>query len=136
MRHNLEYTIRMETVSWRKLEKGMHVVISYGNSPRSGYAFPAEIQGFTADDEQYGKGGVEFTSAKDLLDHYGVKSMKALEELQDHNDYGYCSYLVVKDLETDEEGAWLYLFKGRWAIGSGAQTVTFTKPTIHFNRTK
>ena len=91
-----------------------------------------EFLGFTDDKQKYGQdinsdtAEVKFKSSKELLKHYGVKTFKALEELQDENEYGLQSYMIIRDLETNEVGPWFYLFKGRWSRGSGAEPLSFT----------
>ena len=67
----------MKTVRANTLKKGQHVYVEDGNR-----GFKAEILGFTDDKTEYGQGGVAFDSHKEMMEHYGVKSLKALEELQ------------------------------------------------------
>lgn len=63
---------------------------------------------------------------QDCLSANGVNNLRALEKKQDKNEYGYHSYMIVKDLEAGDSGAWVYLSKGKWARGSGADKMTFT----------
>lgn len=106
------------------LKTGDKIVVSYKNSGRVN-SFKAEVLGFTGDDKKYGDGGVKFKSQKEMLAHYSVKSLKALEELQNKNEYGMHSYMVVKDLDSGDSGPWLYPYKGAWVVGSGANRVSF-----------
>lgn len=106
------------------LEAGMLVMGSYNSTNQGADLY--QILGFTGDEEKYGSGGVKFKSAKELLTHYKVSSLKALETLQDKNEYGYHSYIVVRDLEDGDEGPWFYPYNGNWVRGSGAEKLTFT----------
>lgn len=112
-------------VSGSALKAGDIVLASYSSTNQGAQLY--QVIGFTGDDAKYGEGGVKFKSAKEMLDHYKVTSLKALHDLQDKNEYGKHSYLVVKDLDDGDEGPWFYIYKGRWARGSGAEQLTFTK---------
>jgi len=120
--------VAIGNVQGRSLAKGMVVLASYNEGNQG--ADLVEVLGFTSDKEHYGEGGVAFESAKEMLKHYGVKSLQELEDLQDKNEYGYHSYLVVRDLNDDEEGAWYYLYEGRWARGSGAEKLSFVRMNL------
>ena len=111
------------TVKGSALAKGMKVAGIY-RATNAGLDF-YEVLGVTDDTQKYGEGGVAFDSVKECMAAKGVKSLKALEELQRKNEYGMSSYLVVRDIVTGEEGPWFYLFGGRWCRGSGAEALTF-----------
>ena len=90
-----------------------------------------EFLGITDDSTKYGESfkksnKIAFKTVRDCLKYYKVSSLKALEELQNENEYGYHSYMCVKDLLNGDSGAWFYLFKGRWSRGSGAEPLSFT----------
>ena len=97
-----------------KLEKGQIVLASYNANNQGAHIY--EIKGLT--DQENEK--VNFDSVKDVLKKYDVRSLKALEDAT--NDV----HLVVKDLESGDEGAWFYLYNGRWSRGSGAEALTFS----------
>lgn len=105
------------------LEKGQIVLASYSSTNQGAQVY--EILGFTDDDKKYGDGGVKFDSVKDLLKAKGVATLKELEALQNKNEYGLRSYIVVRDLDDKEEGPWFYLYKGSWSRGSGAEKLSF-----------
>jgi hypothetical protein len=111
------------------LKKGMVVLARY-NSFNQGVDI-CKVLGVTGDEKQYGEGGVKFNSVRECLNHYDVKSVKALEALQDENEYGFSSYLYVEDMEDVEDarhqrGPWYYIDEGRWCRGSGAEKLSFT----------
>lgn len=90
-----------------------------------------EFVGITDDSTKYGEQfekqkKVTFKTVKDCLRHYKVSSLKALEELQRKNEYGYQSYMCVKDLIDGDSGAWFYIYQGKWCRGSGAEKLSFT----------
>lgn len=114
----------VKKISGNALEAGQLIMGSYSSTNQGADLY--QVLGFTGDDKKYGEGGVKFKSVKDLFAHYKVSTLKALETLQDKNEYGYHSYLVVRDLADGEEGAWFYPYSGRWARGSGAEQLTFT----------
>jgi len=107
------------------LQKGMKVAAAY-NHYNQGVDF-VEILGVTGTEKKYGEGGVKFKSVKDAMKSIGVKSLKAMEDWQDNSglEYGHHFYLYCKDLQTGDEGAWYYLYEGRWARGSGAEKLSF-----------
>jgi len=79
--------------------------------------------GFTDDTQQYGKGSkISFKTQKELLTHYKVKTLAQLEALQDKNEYGYHSYMILKMVSGQVFNS--YVFKGKWTIGSGADKIT------------
>lgn len=90
-----------------------------------------EVIGFTGDDGKYGTGEDRFNTVKELLEHFGAKNLAVLEYLQSSfvsgKEYGHHSYMIVKDLQTGEQGAWFYLYNGKWAMGSSADTLSFVK---------
>lgn len=115
----------VKNVQGKSLTAGMVVLASYDAGFNCGVNM-YEVMGLTNDDVKYGEGGVAFSSVKELLAAKGVVSLRDLEELQDHNpEYGQTSYLVCKDMNTGEWGAWFYLYKGRWSCGSGAEALSF-----------
>ena len=90
-----------------------------------------EFLGITDDSTKYGEqfkknGKIAFKTVKECLKYYKVSSLKALEDLQNKNEYGYHSYMCVKDLINGDEGAWFYLSRGKWSRGSGAESLSFT----------
>lgn len=113
------------------LSKGMKLAASY-NQYNHGTDF-VEVVGVTGNDTEYGEGGPKFDSVKEALQSHGVRSLKALEELDRQSDkdrgYGHHTYLCVKEIKPDgtegESGCWYYLFEGRWARGSGAEKLSF-----------
>lgn len=109
----------------KDLKAGMLVSASY-NAYNQGIDF-YEIKGVTDMDEKYGNGGIKFDSVKEALQKYKVKTLKALEELEDVPVYGHGFYLFVEDLDTEESGPWFYLDEGRWCRGSGAEKLTFVE---------
>ena len=104
-----------------QLKRGMLLGIKYQGRVN----FFVEVLGFTGNDKKYGEGGVQYNSQKEMFTANNVKSLKELEELDDKNEYGYSHYMKVRDLVDKEEGPWLYIFEGRWVIGSGADRVGF-----------
>ena len=115
----------MKTITSKQLVAGMKINATYYNCSIE-RSDDYEFLGFTDDKVAYGEGAkVSFKSSKELLKHYNVKTMKELEKLQDENEYGYSSRMVVKDLKTGEIGPWFYLFEGRWCRGSGADKLSF-----------
>lgn len=120
----------MKTITSRSLISGMKVNAAYNDTNQGDDDY--EFLGFTGDKYKYGEdefgntAEIKFKSSKELLKHYNVKSFKALEELQDKNEYGFRSHMVVRDLKTDKIGAWFYLHHGRWSRGSGAEPLSFT----------
>lgn len=126
------YVATAAKVNGRGLAKGMIVFASYnGNNQGAGVY---EVLGFTDDDQPYGEGGVKFDTIADVLKAKNVKSLKALEELQDANPvYGCSTCLVVRDVATNESGPWFTLFQGRWSIGSSADPLSFVEVKV-FNQ--
>lgn len=120
----------VKAVKVSELTPGMLVLGAY-NKYNQGIDL-YEFLGFTDDTTKYGDqfekhGKIAFKTAKEMLKHYKVKTFKELEELQRKNEYGYGSYMCMRDVESNETGAWFYLFKGRWTRGSGAEPLSFTQ---------
>ena len=109
----------------RSICAGMHVLASYNKYNQGADLY--EVLGFTDHKQVYGEGGVVFNSVREVFKHYGVKSLVDLEKLQNKNEYGHGTYMVIKDMDTGAAGAWFYLFEGRWSRGSGAEPLSFTK---------
>jgi len=104
-----------------QLKRGMLLGIKYQDR----VTFYVEVLGFTGNDKKYGEGGIEYNSAKEMLTANNVKTLKELEELDEKNEYGYHHYMKARDLVSKTDGAWFYIYKGRWSIGSSADKVTF-----------
>lgn len=104
-------------VSGNALKKGDIVTGSYNHYNQGMDLY--EILGVTDRDDEK----PNYDSVKAVMQKYGVSSLKGIEEL----DNGDKIYLVVRDLEDGDEGAWFYVFKGRWCRGSGAEALTFTR---------
>lgn len=122
--NNKEYTsILNRAIEHTNLKKGMVVLASYNKYNQGAHIY--EILGFTGTDKKYGDGGVKFNSVKEVMDSEGVKTLDELEEKQNENEYGFHTYMVVKDLDDNEEGPWFYLFEGKWSSGSGAEPLSF-----------
>jgi len=108
------------------LKKDMIISASY-NDVNQGFDI-YEFIGVTDDSSAYGKKPKKiFTSVDKCLKYYNVKSLKELEELQNENEYGYFSYLIVKDLKEGTVGPWFYLYEGQWCRGGGAEPLTFAE---------
>lgn len=85
-----------------------------------------EIIGVTDDKSPYGESPERiFNSVRELLKEYNVDDLDELENLQLKNEPGYHFYLVVKDLETGNQGPYFYLNDGQWCRGSGAEPLYF-----------
>lgn len=119
--------VAVKKLRGNQLEAGMIVLASY-NKFNQGSDL-CEILGFTGDEKKYGEGGPRYSSVKELFQVYNVDSLKDLEILQDGNEYGYHTYMCIKDLNARgkkyEQGCWFYLFEGRWSRGSGAEPLSF-----------
>lgn len=113
----------VKSTASNKLEKGMVVMASYNSTNQGAQIY--EIKGFSDAVEKYGESGVKFDSIDAVFKANKVKNLKDLMALEDKNEYGRHTYLVVKDLEDGDEGAWFYLYKGSWCRGSGAEKLTF-----------
>ena len=114
---------RIKTTS---LKKGMIVAASYNRYNQGMDIY--EFLGVTDDMSKYGEHPKKvFSSVRECLKFYNVKTLKQLEDLQSTTEYGKASYLLVKDLESGKSGPWFYLFKGRWSRGSGAEPLSFAK---------
>lgn len=106
-----------------RLVAGMKLAYEYDNWEPVRYFI--EVLGFTGWDQAYGKGGVKFASVKEVLAAEGVRGLKALGAKQNKNEYGHGSYMVAHDLQDGSEGAWFYLYQGKWARGSGVDQCLF-----------
>lgn len=118
-----EYQSTGKSVRHTDLKKGMVVLASHDKYNQGAEIY--EILGFTGSEKQYGDGGVKFDSIKDVMNTEGVKTLKELEDKQNKNKYGFHTYMVVKDLNTNESGPWFYLFEGKMSYGSGAEPLSF-----------
>lgn len=120
---NKEYQSTGQAVRHTDLEKGMIVLASHDKYNQGAEVY--EILGFTGTDKKYGKGGAKFNSIKDVMNDEGVKTLKELEEKQNKNEYGFHTYMVVKDLNDGDTGPFFYLFEGKMSYGSGAEPLSF-----------
>ena len=135
------------TLTGSSLAKGMLVEASYNSSNQG--TDVVEILGVSDNKSQYGDGGVKYDSVKEAMRAAGVKSLKAMEELDSQNEYGFSHRLWVKVLaheggakflrgnrkyevqwnspaeQADNTGPYYYLYEGRWARGSGAEKLSF-----------
>lgn len=110
-------------VNAKDIKKGMRLGCAY-NSTNAGVDF-VEILGVTSADDKYGDSGKPaFDSVRAAMAHYKVTSLAGLEALE--KEHGDSPRLLCKDLSDEaEQGAWYYLYKGRYARGSGAEVLTF-----------
>lgn len=127
------------------LEKGMQVLATYNQYNQGAEAI--EILGITDDNDAI-KGSREkvvWTSVRAMLKAKGFTSLKALYDshLKVAQDFYQAQragkipkyekldqgnpVLYTRDMTNDDEGAWYYLFEGRWARGSGAEKLSFYK---------
>ena len=107
-----------------KLEAGMTVLASYNRYNQGADIY--EILGWSDTDKKYGEGAIKFKSIAEVFAAKKVKTLKALEDLDEGLPYGHSVYMVVKDLEDNDSGPWFYLYEGSWARGSGAEKLSFT----------
>lgn len=114
-------------VASNRLKAGMVVAYEYENGgiPRRYFI---EILGFTgasevslADREQ--QRTVRWASVKEALQAAEVTSLKALDKRESR--YEHSTHMVARDLQDGSEGAWFYLYKGKWSRGSGADQCLF-----------
>lgn len=96
------------------LEAGM-VVFAVHDKYNTG-ARVYEVKGFTAGEDSE---DVKYKSVKEAYKALGVSSLKGLEDKDVR--------MVVKDIEDGDEGAFFYIFEGRWSYGSGAEPLTFVQ---------
>ncbi len=99
------------------LEAGQIVLGSTKNS-----AEVYEILGFAYDNNN-GSNGIVYKTCKELLSSNKSSTLKGLEK--DTVANGPRAYIVVKDLENKEEGAWFYIYEGNWCLGSSADKLSF-----------
>lgn len=92
-----------------------------------GYVSEEEFLGFTAMSDP---NHIAFETLAEVKDYYGVRSQRALEELERNDVNGtYSVYAQFRNLNpSEDEGegyVWgAYLFNGRWAIGSSADYIS------------
>ncbi len=110
-------------ITGNKLAKGMTVMGSYLGSNQG--AMFIEILGFTDNDTAYGDKPV-FDSIEEVFKHHGVSSLKELNVMERQREYGYSTYMVCREIADGDEFT-MYLYNGAWAVGSGADRVSFTK---------
>jgi len=91
---------------------------------RGGHLDFFKFSGFTDNDVKYGDGGVKYKSLRDLMRAKGVRNLRALEALEHKPEYGHGFYMCG-DWGPGQKGCDLYIFNGRWVVGSGAQPVSF-----------
>lgn len=126
-----------DNVQGKSLKAGMKV-LAYYNSTNEGVDV-VEILGVTNNDQKYGKGGVKFQSVKEMMESHNCRTLAQVENVdhfrdENHDDWGYHTYLVVRDLnhnmvESNGEdfGPWYYVFENRWCRGSGAEKLSFVE---------
>ena len=124
-----EYRAASRRLNGKDVKEGQVILGRYATFNQGVDIF--KVIGVTDDKIQHGQGGKKFGSVKQCLTHYGVKTLKQLEELQDENEHGYSSYLMVEDMEDVEDsktkrGPWYYLDEGRWSRGSEAASLSLT----------
>jgi hypothetical protein len=107
-----------------RLEAGMTVLASYNKYNQGADIY--QILGWSDTDKKYGEGAIKFKSIAEVFAAKKVKTLKALEDLDEGLPYGHSVYMVVKDLEDGTSGAWFYLHEGSWVRGSGAEKLSFT----------
>lgn len=123
-----------EEISGKDLRKGMKVAAVY-KAMNEGIDF-VEILGVTGIDQKYGDGGVKYSSVAEACTAEGVRGVAGLEKkmaaASKERGYGHHFYLVLRDINNGDTGAWYYPFHGRWSRGSGAESLTFflLKPTV------
>lgn len=90
-----------------------------------------EVLGFTANTHKYGEGGVKYNSAKEMYKANNVTNLTDLEDSDSDQEYGFHHYMVVRDLtddvikNSDNDTYKLYIYNGRWVVGSSAEKVSF-----------
>jgi len=84
--------------------------------------------GFTDDSSKYGESPKRvFANWKEVKAFYGITSMKALEELQDKNEYGMGTYIQTRDENDGSINSYYYIFQGAFVWGSSALRAKFLK---------
>ena len=116
-----------KNVRGNMLRRGMTLQMKYRGKPHEAWV---EVVGFSDNKQKYGESGVVYTSVKEMLAANNVRSLRELEELDDQNEYGYHHYLILRDLTEDvvtiKDNIFnAYIYKGRWAVGSSADFVSF-----------
>lgn len=115
-----------KVIQGKRLARGMKVAASYDQT-NQGTDF-VEILGVTGNDETHSE-QVKYNSVMEALRANNVRTLAELEQIDRQADkekgYGHHHYLCVKDLKDGDTGCWYYLFRGRWARGSGAEKLSF-----------
>lgn len=114
---------------YAQLERGMKVACFYSSFNEG--VDVCEVLGYSGNDAQYGDGGIKYNTIQDVFADNKVKSLRELEQLEDKNEYGYATYMWLRDLQPtpgyDDSGPWYYIFKGKWSRGSGAEAISFVE---------
>jgi len=109
-----KYTAK-KAVNGGALEAGMQVFAAHDSTNTGAELY--QVMGFSGgegtDDDT-----VKFKSAKEAMKACGVTNLAGL------GDKGV--RLIVKDMADGDEGGFFYVYKGRWAYGSGAEPLSFT----------
>lgn len=129
-----------KSVSGKALEAGMKV-LAYYKSTNEGCDV-VEILGVTNNNTQHGEGGPVFSSVKSMLLHHNCKTLAEVDQIDSvsderHGGWGFHTYLYTRDIsyevndkssiDKNRQGAWYYIFEGRWARGSGAEKLSFVE---------
>ena len=113
----------MKKVSIAQLEKGDKIKFAETDMWET-------FQGFTDDTSAYGSDPKQvFANWKEVKSHYGISNIKALEELQDKNKYGFCTYIQTVDSDGEEGIVNCYIYNGKFCYGSGGNPASFLKMT-------
>jgi len=123
------------SVQGRSLEKGMKVSI-YAESETQSFSEGYEILGFSGAAQKYGRGKVQFDSVKDVFKVNNVCSLNALEKLENESKNGRRTYVIVKNMKTNQQGPRLYLYKGCWVLGSECSKIDFYRLFLMLNGLK
>jgi hypothetical protein len=107
-----------------KLAKDM-MILGVSGSSKHGHNNFFTVVGFTDSNISHSETPV-FDTVKEVYEHEGVTSLKALNDKQDQKPYGKCTYMVCEDLK-DGMTFTAYLYKGRWSVGSGADPLSCTR---------
>jgi len=110
-----------------QLVKGMLVAAAYSSTNQGCDLY--EILGVSGTDQKYGEGGVKYNSVAEALRDNKASNLTQLQAVEDdvekEKGYGHGFYLWVRDLDSRDQGPWFYLYRGRWARGSGAEPLSF-----------
>jgi len=86
--------------------------------------------GFTDDSSKYGESPKHvFANWREVKAFYNVTSMRALEALQDKNEYGMGTYIQTRDETDGTINSYYYIFEGAFVWGSSALRAKFLKIT-------